>query len=168
GKNPLDNSAVHPESYWVVEKMAKDLHVDVADLIGEKGKELRAGIDLNRYVGESEVLGLSTLEDIMKELDKPGRDPREPLEEFHFSNEVKELEDVKEGMVLPGIVTNITNFGAFVDVGVHTKGLVHVSEMANHFVKDPNTVVSLQQHVIVRVKEVDLKRGRLALSMKNL
>lgn len=104
----------------------------------------------------------------MKELDKPGRDPRQQLEEFSFSNEVKTLEDVQVGMVLPGIVTNITNFGAFVDIGVHTQGLVHVSELANKYVKDPNSVVSLLQHVKVRVKEVDLRRGRLSLSMKNL
>lgn len=164
GTNPLDNSAVHPESYWAVEQMAKDLGCKVADLL--KDAELRGKIDLSRYV--SDKIGLPTLEDIKKELDKPGRDPREKLEEFAFSAEVKSLEDVQEGMILPGIVTNITNFGAFVDVGVHTQGLVHVSEMANKFVKDPNTVVSLHQHVTVRVKEVDLKRGRLSLSMKNL
>ena len=164
GTNPLDNSAVHPESYWAVEQMAKDLGCKVSDLL--KDAELRGKIDLSRYV--SDKIGLPTLEDIKKELDKPGRDPREKLEEFAFSAEVKTLEDVQEGMILPGIVTNITNFGAFVDVGVHTQGLVHVSEMANKFVKDPNTVVSLHQHVTVRVKEVDLKRGRLSLSMKNL
>jgi uncharacterized protein len=111
---------------------------------------------------------LPTLEDILKELDKPGRDPRQQLEEFSFSSEVKTLEDVQVGMVLPGIVTNITNFGAFVDIGVHTQGLVHVSELADKYVKDPNTVVSLHQHVKVRVKDVDLRRGRLSLSMKNL
>lgn len=166
GDNPLDNSAVHPESYFVVEQMAKDLKCHVADLIGPNGKNLRAKIDLNRYV--TDTVGLPTLEDIFKELEKPGRDPRQQLEEFSFSNEVKTLEDVVEGMILPGIVTNITNFGAFVDVGVHTQGLVHVSEMANKFVKDPNTVVSLHQHVTVRVKEVDLKRNRLSLSMKNI
>lgn len=164
GTNPLDNSAVHPESYWAVEQMARDLGCKVSDLL--KDAELRGKIDLSRYV--SDKIGLPTLEDIKKELDKPGRDPREKLEEFAFSAEVKTLEDVQEGMILPGIVTNITNFGAFVDVGVHTQGLVHVSEMANKFVKDPNTVVSLHQHVTVRVKEVDLKRGRLSLSMKNL
>lgn len=164
GDNPLDNSAVHPESYWVVEKMAKDMHVAVSDLIGDKGVQLRGSIDWKSYV--SDKVGEETLKDILTELAKPGRDPRQQLEEFCFSKEVKVLEDVHEGMVLPGIVTNITNFGAFVDVGVHTQGLVHVSEMANHFVKDPNSVVSLHQHVTVRVKEVDLKRGRLALSMK--
>lgn len=164
GSNPLDNSAVHPESYWVVEQMAKDLGCSVKGLLDDA--DLRNKIDLQSYV--SDRVGLPTLEDIRKELDKPGRDPREKLEEFAFSAEVKTLEDVQEGMVLPGIVTNITNFGAFVDVGVHTQGLVHVSEMANKFVKDPNTVVSLHQHVTVRVKEVDLKRNRLSLSMKNL
>lgn len=163
GTNPLDNSAVHPESYWVVEQIAKDLGCKVADLIGEKGKELRSKIDTSKY-----SIGALTLSDIIAELDKPGRDPREKLEEFAFSAEVKTLEDVHEGMVLPGIVTNITNFGAFVDIGVHTQGLVHVSEMANKFVKDPNTVVSLHQHVTVRVKEVDLRRNRLSLSMKEL
>lgn len=164
GSNPLDNSAVHPESYWVVEQMAKDLGCSVKGLLDDA--DLRNKIDLQSYV--SDRVGLPTLEDIRKELDKPGRDPREKLEEFAFSAEVKTLEDVQEGMVLPGIVTNITNFGAFVDVGVHTQGLVHVSEMANKYVKDPNTVVSLHQHVTVRVKEVDLKRNRLSLSMKNL
>lgn len=167
GDNPLDNSAVHPESYSVVEKMALDLGCHVADLIGEKGKTQRDRIDLARYAAADGV-GMATLTDIMSELDKPGRDPRQVLEEFAFSSEVKTLEDVHEGMVLPGIVTNITNFGAFVDVGVHTQGLVHVSEMADKYVKDPNTVVSLHQHVQVRVKEVDLRRGRLSLSMKKI
>ncbi len=169
GDNPLDNSAVHPESYAIVEKMSKDLHCKVSDLMGPEGKEARERIDLQQYVSaDGKGLGLPTLQDILKELEKPGRDPRQQLEEFSFSSEVKVLEDVHEGMVLPGIVTNITNFGCFVDVGVHTQGLVHVSELANKFVKDPNTVVSLHQHVQVRVKEVDLKRGRLSLSMKNL
>lgn len=166
GTNPLDNSAVHPESYAVVEKMAKDLGCHVSDLIGEKGKAQRERIELSHYAGHE--IGMATLTDIMAELEKPGRDPRQALEEFAFSNEVKTLEDVHEGMVLPGIVTNITNFGAFVDIGVHTQGLVHVSEMADKYVKDPNTVVSLHQHVQVRVKEVDLRRGRLSLSMKKI
>lgn len=177
GDNPLDNSAVHPESYWVVEKIASDLGCKVGELIGEKGRSLRGRINVQDYVtdgsgrkdsAEKGSLGLLTLQDIMNELDKPGRDPRQQLEEFSFSNEVKTLEDVKEGMELPGIVTNITNFGAFVDVGVHTQGLVHVSEMADKFVRDPNSVLSLHQHIVVRVKEVDLKRGRLSLSMKGL
>lgn len=161
GTNPLDNSAVHPESYWAVEQMASDLGCSVADLL--KDAELRAKIDLDRYV--SDKIGRPTLEDIRKELEKPGRDPREKLEEFSFSKDVKTLEDVQEGMILPGIVTNITNFGAFVDVGIHTQGLVHVSEMGRRYVKDPNTVVKLHQHIKVRVKEVDLKRGRLSLSL---
>lgn len=164
GDNPLDNSAVHPEAYPIVEKMAKDQNCSVQDLLLHA--EQRSRIDLKRYVTCN--IGLPTLEDIMKELEKPGRDPRQQLEEFSFSNEIKTLEDVQEGMVLPGIVTNITNFGAFVDIGVHTQGLVHVSEMADRFVKDPNTIVSLHQHVTVRVKEVDLKRGRLSLSMKKI
>ena len=172
GKNPLDNSSVHPERYAVVERMAHDLGHDVAALIGDKGRELRQQIDLSKYITANQqapdAIGLPTLQDIISELDKPGRDPREPLEEFAFSREVKELADVTVGMVLPGIVTNITNFGAFVDVGVHTQGLVHVSEMADKFVRDPNSVVSLHQHVTVRVKEVDLRRGRMSLSMKNI
>jgi uncharacterized protein len=171
GDNPLDNSAVHPERYAIVERMASDLGCHVKDLICPEGKALREKIDLKRYVAagaDGTGVGLPTLEDIMKELDKPGRDPRQQLEEFSFSNEVKTLEDVQVGMLLPGIVTNITNFGAFGDIGVHTQGLVHVSELADKYVKDPNTVVSLHQHVKVRVKDVDLRRGRLSLSMKNL
>lgn len=162
GKQPLDNSAVHPESYPIVEKMAKDLKCTVSDLIDKK--ELRAKIDINKYV--TDKVGLPTLQDIMQELDKPGRDPRQQLTVFEFSKDVKELEDVKVGMELPGIITNITNFGCFVDVGVHTKGLVHVSELANHFVKDPAEEVQLHQHVRVKVIGVDLERGRLQLSMK--
>ncbi len=164
GKQPLDNSAVHPESYPIVEKMAKDLKCTVADLLSDK--TLRDKIDIKKYV--TDKVGIPTLEDIMQELDKPGRDPRQQLEAFAFSKDVKELEDVQPGMVLPGIVTNITNFGCFVDVGVHTKGLVHISELADKFVKDPTEVVELHQHVQVRVIEVDLKRGRMALSMKGL
>lgn len=162
GKQPLDNSAVHPESYHIVEQMAKDQGCSVAELMGDK--TLRQKVDIKRYV--SDTVGIPTLEDIMAELDKPGRDPRQQLKVFEFSSEVKELSDVKEGMVLPGIVTNITNFGCFVDVGVHTKGLVHISELADRFVKDPTEVVSLHQHVEVRVLGVDLERGRLQLSMK--
>lgn len=164
GKQPLDNSAVHPESYPIVEKMAKDLKCTVADLMADKS--LRDKIDIQRYV--SDKVGLPTLQDILQELDKPGRDPRQQLEAFAFSKDVKELEDVQAGMVLPGIVTNITNFGCFVDVGVHTKGLVHISELADKFVKDPTEVVELHQHVQVRVIDVDLKRQRMALSMKGL
>lgn len=164
GKQPLDNSAVHPESYAIVEKMAKDQKCSVAELMGSK--ELREKIDIKQYV--TDKVGLPTLQDIMQELDKPGRDPREQLTVFEFSKDVKELEDVQVGMLLPGIITNITNFGCFVDVGVHTKGLVHVSELADHFVKDPSEEVQLHQHVTVRVKDVDLKRGRMALSMKGI
>lgn len=163
-KQPLDNSAVHPESYPIVEKMAKDLKCTVADLLADK--TLREKIDINKYV--TDKVGVPTLQDIMQELDKPGRDPRQQLEAFAFSKDVKELEDVQPGMTLPGIITNITNFGCFVDVGVHTKGLVHISELADKFVKDPTEVVELHQHVQVRVLDVDLKRGRMALSMKGL
>ena len=163
-KQPLDNSAVHPESYSIVEKMAKDLQCTVAELMEKK--ELREKIDIRQYV--TEKTGLPTLQDIMQELDKPGRDPRQQLTVFEFSKDVKELEDVQIGMVLPGIITNITNFGCFVDVGVHTKGLVHISELADHFVKDPAEEVQLHQHVTVRVIGIDLQRGRMQLSMKGI
>lgn len=163
-KQPLDNSAVHPESYPVVEQMARDLSCSVSDLLANP--ELRARIDIRRYV--TDTIGIPTLQDIMNELDKPGRDPRQQLTTFAFSPDVKELADVRVGMTLPGIITNITNFGCFVDVGVHTKGLVHVSELSDHFVKDPASEVQLHQHVQVRVLDVDLRRGRLALSMKGL
>ena len=164
GKQPLDNSAVHPESYSIVEQMAKDQRCTVAELMASK--ERREKIDISQYV--TDKVGLPTLQDIMQELDKPGRDPRKQLTVFEFSKEVKELEDVQVGMVLPGIITNITNFGCFVDVGVHTKGLVHISELADHFVKDPSEEVQLHQHVTVRVIGVDLQRGRMQLSMKGL
>ncbi len=163
-KQPLDNSAVHPESYPIVEQMAKDMKCSVADLMSQK--DIRTKIDIGKYV--TEKVGLPTLQDIMQELDKPGRDPRQQLTVFEFSKDVKELEDVREGMILPGIITNITNFGCFVDVGVHTKGLVHISELADHFVKDPSEEVQLHQHVTVRVIGVDLQRGRMQLSMKGL
>ena len=163
GTEPLDNSAVHPERYELVEQMAHDQHCSVAQLMADK--ELREKIDINHYV--SNEVGLPTLRDIMTELDKPGLDPRQPLKAFAFDETVHEIEDLREGMVLPGIVTNITNFGAFVDIGVHVKGLVHVSQIADHYVKDPTTVVSLQQHVMVRVIGVDIARGRISLSMKN-
>lgn len=164
GSQPLDNSAVHPESYPVVERMASDHHCTVAELLADKSK--RSEIDVRKYV--TSTIGLPTLNDIMTELDKPGRDPREQLKEFEFSREIHELQDVREGMVLPGIVTNITNFGCFVDVGVHTKGLVHISELADHYIKDPTEVVSLHQHVQVRVLSVDISRQRLSLSMKTI
>jgi uncharacterized protein len=159
---PLDNSAVHPESYHIVEKMAKDLNSSVADLI--KKKEVRSKIDIKKYV--TETVGLPTLKDIMAELEKPGRDPRSKIEVFEFSQDVFSINDLKPGMILPGIVTNITNFGAFVDVGVKQDGLVHISHLANRFVKDPNEVVKLHQHVKVKVLEVDAVRKRIQLSMK--
>ena len=162
GKQPLDNSAVHPESYPIVEQMAKDLGCKVEDLM--KSPELRAKIDINRYV--TDKVGLPTLTDIMQELEKPGRDPRGPLKKFEFSNEVHTIEDVKAGMVLPGIVSNITNFGAFVDIGVHVKGLIHVSQLApGKFIKDPTQVVSLQQQLMVKVLNVDLERQRISLTL---
>ena len=163
-KNPLDNSAVHPESYHVVEQMAKDQHCSVSDLISDATK--RSQIDIKQYV--TDEVGLPTLTDIMKELEKPGRDPREQIEEFEFDNSVQTIEDLHEGMELPGIVTNITNFGAFVDIGVHQDGLVHVSQLANKYVSDPTQVVRLHQHVRVRVIGVDLRRQRISLSMKNI
>ena len=163
-KNPLDNSAVHPESYHVVELMAKDQHCTVSELIGNK--TMREQIDIKKYV--TAETGLPTLTDIMKELEKPGRDPREQIEEFEFDSSVQSVEDLREGMELPGIVTNITNFGAFVDIGVHQDGLVHVSQLANRYVSDPTQVVHLHQHVRVRVIGVDLRRQRISLSMKGI
>lgn len=163
-KNPLDNSAVHPESYHIVEAMAEEQKCSVSELISNK--ELIKRIDLNRYI--SNEVGLLTLNDIMQELEKPGRDPREQLEEFEFDTSVRSIDDLKEGMELPGIVTNITNFGAFVDIGVHQDGLVHISQLSNKFVSDPNTVVHLHQHVRVRVTQIDYKRNRIGLSMKNV
>ena len=163
-KNPLDNSAVHPESYHIVEAMAEEQNCSVSELISNK--ELIKRIDLNRYI--SNEVGLLTLNDIMQELEKPGRDPREQLEEFEFDTSVHSIDDLKEGMELPGIVTNITNFGAFVDIGVHQDGLVHISQLSNKFVSDPNTVVHLHHHVRVRVTQIDYKRNRIGLSMKNV
>ena len=163
-KNPLDNSTVHPESYYIVEQMAKDKGCKVADLIGNK--ELLKTIVLQQYI-TSEV-GLPTLTDIIKELEKPGVDPREQLEEFEFDAHVHTIDDLVVGMELPGIVTNITNFGAFVDLGVHQDGLIHISQLADKFVSDPNSVVHLQQHVRVKIIEVDLRRKRIGLSMKHI
>ena len=160
--NPLDNSAVHPESYQVVERMAKDLKCTVKDLM--TSAELRKKLNLQQYISEN--TGLLTLQDILKELEKPSRDPREQLTAFEFDANVKTIEDLYEGMVLPGIVTNITAFGCFVDVGVKQDGLVHISQLANQYVSDPNQVVKLQQQVQVRVVEVDIARKRIALSMK--
>ena len=162
GNEPLDNSAVHPERYELVEQMAHDQHCSVAELMADKS--LRDKIDIRHYV--SDEVGLPTLQDIMTELDKPGLDPRKPLQAFAFDETVHDISDLREGMVLPGIVTNITNFGAFVDIGVHEKGLVHVSQLADHFVKDPTTVVKVQQQVMVRVIGVDLQRQRISLSMR--
>ncbi|MEA5138005.1 Tex family protein [Arcicella rigui] len=161
-ENPLDNSAVHPETYPIVEKMAKDLKCSVKDLMSSA--ELRKRLNLNAYTNEK--VGLLTLQDILKELEKPSRDPREQLTAFEFDPNVKKVEDLHEGMVLPGIVTNITAFGCFVDVGVKQDGLVHISQLANQYVSDPNQVVKLQQQVQVRVMEVDITRKRIALSMK--
>ena len=163
-KNPLDNSAVHPESYHIVEQMARDNGCTVGELITNEQK--RKQVKMERYV--TAEVGIPTLTDIMHELEKPGRDPRQQLEAFEFDPNVKEVDDLVEGMVLPGIVTNITNFGAFVDIGVHQDGLVHVSQMANRYVKDPNEVVHLHQHVQVRVIDVDRRRNRISLSMKGI
>lgn len=161
-ENPLDNSAVHPESYYVVEKMAKDLKCTVTELI--QNKELKKTLDLKRYI--TDTVGLPTLTDIMDELDKPGRDPRKGIKMFEFDPNIRTIEDLREGMILPGIVTNITNFGCFVDVGIKENGLVHISEIADRFVSDPTEVVSLHQHVEVRVLSVDVARKRVQLSMK--
>ena len=163
-KNPLDGTAVHPESYPIVQQMAKDQGCTVADLI--HNKEKREALELPRYVTAD--VGMPTLTDIMAELEKPGRDPRQQLEAFEFDKNVSTIDDLVEGMVLPGIVTNITNFGAFVDIGVHHDGLVHISQMANRRIAHPLDVVKLHQHVQVRVTEVDHRRQRISLSMKNL
>lgn len=163
-KNPLDNSAVHPESYDIVKAMAKDKGCTVEQLIDNK--ELQKSVDLKNYV--SDTTGMPTLTDIMAELQRPGRDPRAAVEVFEFDSRVHEINDLQVGMLLPGIVTNITNFGAFVDIGVHHDGLVHISQLADRFVKDPNDVVKLHQHVTVRVTEVDIKRQRISLSMRGL
>lgn len=162
GAHPLDKSAVHPESYSVVEKMAKDLKCSIDDLINDK--ELRKKINLNNYV--TEKTGLPTLKDIMSELEKPGRDPRKTFEAFSFDENVHSIDDLREGMRLPGIVTNVTNFGAFVDIGVHQDGLVHISQLSDEFVDDPNKVVKVGQQVWVNVVECDVQRKRIALSMK--
>ena len=163
-RNPLDNSAVHPESYGIVELMAKDQHCTVIDLINDKEK--RDAIDIRHYV--TTETGLPTLTDIMRELEKPGRDPREQIEEFEFDPNIQTIEDLQEGMELPGIVTNITNFGAFVDIGVHQDGLVHISQLSDKYVSDPTKVVRLHQHVRVRVIGIDLRRNRISLSMKGM
>lgn len=163
-KNPLDNSAVHPESYPIVEQMAKDLNCTVADLI--KDKELRSKINLKKYV--TDTVGLPTLTDILQELDKPGRDPRQKIQVFEFDKNVRTLDDLQEGMELPGIVTNITNFGCFVDIGIKENGLVHVSQLADRFVSNPADVVRIHQHVQVKVMSIDHERKRIQLTMKGL
>ena len=160
--NPLDNSAVHPESYAIVERMAKDLRCTVSDLMSRA--DLRQQIDLQRYVNNE--VGIPTLTDILRELEKPSRDPRTQLEEFHFDESVHTIDDLQVGMVLPGIITNIANFGAFCDLGVHKDGLIHISEMANRRISNPSEVVSLHQHVRVRVIDIDRARGRIQLSLK--
>ena len=162
GANPLDNSAVHPESYHIVEEMASDLGCDVSELISNK--ELINKIEIHKYV--TDTTGLPTLNDIKSELEKPGRDPRCTFDMFEFDKNVKTIDDVKPGMILPGIITNITSFGAFVDIGIHEDGLVHISQMADRYVSDPNKIVKLNQKVMVKVLEVDTKRKRISLSMK--
>jgi len=161
-KNPLDNSAVHPESYHIVERMAADLKVDIQQLV--HNETLVKQIELERYVEGG--IGIPTLKDIRSELEKPGRDPREQIEVFEFEQSIFSIEDLRPGMELPGIVTNITKFGAFVDVGVKQDGLVHISQLADRFIRDPNDVVKIHQHVKVRVLEVDVARSRIQLSMK--
>lgn len=163
-ENPLDNSAVHPESYPIVERMAADLHCSVSDLIANR--ELRSRISPEKYV--TDTVGLPTLTDILQELEKPGRDPRQKIQVFEFDKNVRTIDDVQEGMELLGIVTNITNFGCFVDLGIKEKGLIHVSQLADRFVSDPTTVVSIHQHVRVRVIGVDRERKRIALTMKGM
>jgi uncharacterized protein len=161
-ENPLDNSAVHPERYALVEQMAKDRNVSVYELL--KNKEVRKMIDLKKYI--TAEVGLPTLQDILKELEKPGRDPREEIQVFEFDPTIKTIHDLHAGMVVPGLVTNITNFGCFVNIGVKQDGMIHISELANKFIKDPNEVVKLQQAVKVKVLEVDIARNRIQLSKK--
>jgi protein Tex len=162
-ENPLDNSAVHPESYFVVKEMANDLNCTVAELIRQA--DLRKQINKKKYV--SATIGEFTIDDILKELEKPGRDPRKPIQEFQFDATIKSVEDVKPGMTVPGIVTNITNFGAFVDIGVKQDGLLHISQISNTYISDPNEVLKLQQQVMVTVTEVDVARKRISLTMKD-
>jgi uncharacterized protein len=159
--NPLDDSAVHPESYVTVEKMAKDLNVKLHDLIGNK--EILKKINLNNYC--TETVGLPTLQDILKELEKPGLDPREQAKVFTFDQNIKTINDLKTGQLLPGIVNNITNFGAFVDIGIKESGLIHISNLSNIFVSDVNEHISLHQQVIVKVLDVDLERKRIQLAL---
>ena len=163
-ENPLDNSAVHPESYAIVERMAKDLKCSVGELI--KNQELRKKIDPKKYI--TETIGMPTLTDILNELEKPGRDPRQQIKAFEFDKNVRSIDDLQVGMELPGIVTNITNFGCFVDIGIKENGLVHVSQLADQYVSDPTTIVSIHQHVRVRILSVDTERKRIQLTMKGL
>lgn len=163
-KNPLDNTAVHPESYHIVEQMAKDLKCTISELITDK--ELRLKINIEKYL--SPTVGMPTLNDIMQELDKPGRDPRQKIKVFEFDKNVKTIDDLQEGMTLPGIVTNITNFGCFVDIGIKENGLVHVSQLVDKFVSDPTEIVSIHQHVVVQVMNVDRDRKRVQLTMRGV
>jgi len=163
-KNPLDASAVHPESYTVVEAMAKDANCKLEDLINEK--TIREKIDIKKYI--TEKIGEFTLKDILKELEKPGRDPRKEFEIFEFDNTVNTIKDLIVGMLLPGIVTNVTKFGAFVDIGVHQDGLVHISQLSDRFITDPSSIIKVGQTVMVRVTEIDIDRKRIALSRKGL
>ena len=162
GENPLDNTAVHPESYGIVQQMAKDLSCTVPQLIADKS--LRTRIEMEKYI--TPTVGLPTLKDILQELDKPGRDPRDTIQVFEFDRNVRTINDLREGMTLPGIVSNITNFGAFVDIGIKENGLVHLSQLANRFITDPTEVVSIHQHVTVKVLSIDLERKRIQLTMK--
>ena len=163
-KNPLDNSAVHPESYKIVKQIAKDLKCEINDLV--RNEALVSQIDFQKYV--TAEVGLPTLIDIKGELLKPGRDPRKPIKIFEFAEGIRSINDLREGMELPGIVNNITNFGAFVDLGIKESGLIHVSELADRFISDPNEIVKLQQHLMVRVKEIDIQRKRIQLSLKGV
>jgi uncharacterized protein len=161
-ENPLDNSAVHPERYAVVELMAKDQNVSISELLNNK--ETRKKINLKNYT--TNEVGLPTLEDIMKELEKPGRDPRAEIQAFEFDATIKSIHDLHVGMIVPGLVTNITNFGCFVNIGVKQDGLIHISELANKFIKDPNEAVKLQQAIKVKIIDVDVARNRINLSKK--
>jgi uncharacterized protein len=163
-KNPLDNSGVHPESYKIVKQIAKDMKCEISDLV--RNETLVSKIDFQKYT--TPEIGMPTLTDIKNELLKPGRDPRKPIKVFEFAAGIRTISDLKEGMELPGIVNNITNFGAFVDLGIKESGLIHVSELADRFVSDPNEIVKLQQHIKVRVKEIDIARKRIQLSLKGV
>jgi uncharacterized protein len=163
-KNPLDNSGVHPESYKIVKQIAKDLKCEISDMV--RNETLVSQIELQKYV--TEEVGLPTLTDIKNELLKPGRDPRKPIKIFEFAEGIRSINDLREGMELPGIVNNITNFGAFVDLGIKESGLIHISELADKFISDPNEIVKLQQHIKVRIKEIDVARKRIQLSLKGV